>query len=96
MYEDRTPEEQNCKTQQPPDEDKGLRGIQDITGRGTSWDSGLRGIQDFPGPRTLWDSRLHGTRDFVGSRTLQKTGTLYASDQDLVLWCSLGEHELSS
>ncbi len=94
-YEDRTPEGQDHKTRQPPDEGKGLRGIQDFTGCRTSWDLGLRGIQDFTGPRTSWDSRLCGTRDFVGSRTPQKTGTFHTVHQDLVLWCSLREHKLS-
>ena len=68
---------------------------QGFVGFRTSRNSGLRGIQDFAAFRTLWDSRLRGIRDFLGSRTLQKTGTLYASDQDPVLWCSLREHKLS-
>ena len=75
--------------------DSGLRGIRDFVGFKTSQDLGLHGIQDSVGPRTSWDSRLCGTQDFVGSRILQKTGTLYASDQDLVLWCSLREHKLT-
>ena len=100
MCGDRTPEGQGHRTWHPGQgpralQDRGLHGIQDFMGFKTSWDLGLRGIQDFAGPRTSWDSRLRGTRDFMGSRILQKTGTLYASDQDLVLWCSLREHKLS-
>ena len=60
-YEDWTPEVQGHKTQHPPEEDQGVRGIEDFTESRTSWDSGLHGIQDFAGPRTSWDSRLRGT-----------------------------------
>ncbi len=99
----RTPEGQGLRTGRRPrlrktedwTRNPGLRGIRDFMGFKTLRDPGLCRIQDFLGPRTSWDSTLRGTRDFVGSRTLQKTGTLYASDKDLVLWCSLREHKLS-
>ena len=52
MDEDWTPDVQGHKTQHPPDEDQGLRGIQDFVGFRTSWDSGLRGTQDCMGSRT--------------------------------------------
>ncbi len=111
MCGDRTPEGQGHRTRHPgrgqglrktkdfaesrTSRNPGLRGIQDFVGFKISWDLGLRGTQDFAGPRTSWDSRLRGTQDFVGSRTLQETGTSHTPDQDLVLWCSLGEHKLS-
>ncbi len=52
MYEDRTPEGQDYKTRHPPDEDKGLRGIQDFAGLGTLWDLGLCRKQVLYTPRT--------------------------------------------
>ncbi len=94
MCGDRTPEGQGHRTRHPG-RGQGLRKTKDFAESRTLWDSGLRGIQDFAGPMTSWDSRLRGTWDSVGSRTPQKTGTLYASDQELVLWCSLREHKLS-
>ena len=39
MYGDRTPEGQGYKTRHPPDENKGLRGIQDFMGNDTRNDS---------------------------------------------------------
>ena len=73
------PRNKNYKTHHPPDEDEGLRVIQDVTGRKTSCDSGLRGIQDFAGLGTSWD---------LGLRRKQELRTR-------ILWCSLGEHKLS-
>ncbi len=59
MYEDRTPRD---KALGPgiPDEDQGLRGIQDFVGLGTLWDSGLRGTRDFVGFKTSQGSGLRG------------------------------------
>ncbi len=68
MYRDWTPDVQGHMTQHPPDEDQGLRGIQDFVGFRTSWDPGLRGIQDFVGPRTSWDLGLLRKQDLYTPR----------------------------
>ena len=73
MYGDRTPED---KATRPsiPDEDQGLRGIQDLVGFRTSRDSELRGTQDFVGFKTSPDSGLRGIQDFAGDRNFAHPG----------------------
>ncbi len=73
MYGDRTPED---KATGPgiPDEDQGLRGIQDFVGFGTSWDSGLHETRDFVGFKTSPDSGLRGIQDFTENRNFAHPG----------------------
>ncbi len=74
MRGDRTPEEQGHRTRHPGRgpralQDRGLCGIQDFVGFGTSWDSRLRGIRDFMGFKTSRDLGLCGIQDFAGLGT---------------------------
>ena len=69
MYRDWTPEDK-AKGPGIPDDDQGLRGIQDFVGFGTSRGSRLRRTRDFVGFKTLQNPGLHGIQDSAENRNL--------------------------